>query len=93
MSTSENAKRHPTTVDGWNGSLEELAQRIHRMRYDQVESFYRSVVTELQRQAKGDLARGRVQLSAKLEDAACLARQLEVKFVEIWEICEPHEPT
>ena len=55
-------KIHPTKVDGFNGTIEELAQRVGRMRYDKVVEFLEFLEEEISRQAEGDKRRGRMKL-------------------------------
>lgn len=84
------AQKHKTAVDGYEGRLKLLCERVHLMRYDKVEKFYGYTETELRRQATNDRAKGRTQLADLLEDAANAARQQQERFGRIWALCEPH---
>jgi phosphate uptake regulator len=86
----QTASKHKTAVEGYEDQLPLLAERIHRMRYDTVEDFYRHVAEELRRQAKGDRGRGRHKLAALLEEAATTAEQQQERFARIWALCKPH---
>lgn len=81
---------HPTEINGWESSLPQLAQEIHRLRYDRVEEFYRHAAEELRRQAKNDRSKGRAKLAALLEEAARLAEYQQEGFAEIYALCKPH---
>jgi len=81
---------HPTSVTGFNGTLEELAQAILRMRYDKVAEFFEHCEKELTRQKEGDLARGRYQLGCLLRDARVLCMKLKKQFIRISNVCKPY---
>ncbi|HVZ76217.1 MAG TPA: hypothetical protein VG934_03070 [Candidatus Paceibacterota bacterium] len=82
-------KKHPTRVEGFDGSLQTLAQRILRMRYDKAVKFIGFCVSEIDRQAEGDRGRGRPKLAAKLEQAAQAAEVFEQKMQEVFDLCTP----
>ena len=83
-------KKHPVTVEGFDGSLQELAQKILRMRYDKAEEFFSYCVAELERQADGDRKRERPMLATRLELASETARQLTREMQDIFLLCAPH---
>lgn len=82
-------EKHPTEINGWEGSFHELAQHIHRMRYDRIHEFYRVAVAELRLQAKMDRATERTPLADLLEEAAVKAEKLEQQFEHIWALSKP----
>ncbi len=86
-------EQHPTSVVGYEETLTVLAEAIHDMRYDKVAEFYKCVAVELHRQARGDLAKGRPKLAAKLESAARAAKQMQKKFEDMYCLCKPHMHT
>lgn len=81
---------HATKVDGYDGSLQSLAQKILRMRYDKVEEFFSYCVSELDRQAEGDRKRKRRKLARMLGGASETAAILEGKMGAIFELCAPY---
>jgi hypothetical protein len=83
-------KKHPIAVEGYPGSLEELAQKVCRMRYDQVAEFFGYCAVELLRQANGDMQRGRKLLAIQLTSARGIAIALHQKVHRIFRLCEPH---
>ena len=82
--------KHKTEVEGYENSLPLLSERIHRMRYDKVDEFYRHTAGELRKQAEGDRSNGRLQLDALLEETADAAEQQRERFARIWALCKPH---
>jgi len=83
-------KRHPTSVEGYEGSLEELAQTVCRMRYDKVAEFFGYCAVELLRQANGDMRRGYKLLAIQLTAARGIAVALHRKMHSVFKLCEPH---
>jgi hypothetical protein len=82
--------KHPTKVANYEGTLEQLAQAILSMRYDNVEEFFSYVSAELRRQSKQDRRRGRARLSILLETAATTSWNLKQTFARISTLCRPH---
>ena len=82
-------KKHPVIVEGFNGTLEELAQSIFRMRYDEVVNFLAYAQKELNRQSKGDEAMGRVKLSLLLFKAQLKTEELKKIMDKIFALCKP----
>lgn len=83
-------KRHPVAVEGYHGSLESLAHKVCRMRYDQVAEFFGYCAIELLRQSNGDMLRGRKQLAMQLMSARGIAVALYQKMHRIFRLCEPY---
>lgn len=82
--------KHKTAIEGYENLLKLLCKRIHRMRYDKVEEFYRHSSAELRRQAKSDRVKDRIQLATLLEEAANAGEQQQQRFARIWALCKPH---
>jgi hypothetical protein len=82
-------KIHPINVVGFNGTLEELAQNIFRMRYDKVSEFLFYVQKEIQRQSEGDALRNRAKLSKLLLEAQQKTGELKKIMDEIFVVCKP----
>jgi hypothetical protein len=83
-------KRHPTTVEGFDGSLEDLARRVCSMRYDSVAEFFQHCKEELMRQSQADKKRGRTELARRLEHAIYYVRGVESWMRDIFDFCKPH---
>ncbi|MEI7620725.1 MAG: hypothetical protein WCJ57_04125, partial [Candidatus Falkowbacteria bacterium] len=64
----ENSTKHPSEVAGYDGSLDQLAQAIGNMTYDQVALFLNLLSQDIKRQADADSDRGREKLSKALCD-------------------------
>lgn len=83
-------KKHPTSVEGFDGSLEELAERVCRMRYDRTAEFFACCAEELRHQSNQDLKVGRTQLAILLTQAWGIANVLRAQFEKLFSLCKPH---
>ncbi|MBS3123820.1 hypothetical protein J4437_04265 [Candidatus Woesearchaeota archaeon] len=81
---------HPRNVKGYDGSLEELAQSIGNMAYNQTALFIEKLADGLKRQADADLARGRDQLASELYATANRLYEAKESMGSAWKICEPY---
>lgn len=88
----ENKTKHPREVIGYNGSLDQLAQAVGSMTYDQVALFLRLLSQDIKRQADADSGRGRKKLSKALCDAAQNLGQAQENMDLAWKVCEPYMP-
>lgn len=82
--------KHPKTVEGYSGSLEQLAFAVGNMSYDQTASFIEKLADDLKRQANADEKRGRKRLASKLHAAANELYQARDEMLLTWKICEPY---
>ena len=82
--------KHPRTVEGFEGTLAELANSIGNMTYDQTASFIGELADDITRQADTDLARGRKKLSSELYATAEELYQAKNRMDEAWKICKPY---
>jgi hypothetical protein len=82
-------EKHPGIVVGFDGTMDDLVQRIGKMSYDQVAIFLKKMSLDLRDQAMGDSKRKRHLLSKKLSEAAIFLDQAEKKMEEAWNICKP----
>jgi len=83
-------KKHSVAVKGFDGSLEELAERICRMRYDKVAEFFGHCTEELRHQSNQDMKTGRTALAILLTSAWGIANVERLQFEKIFELCKPH---
>ncbi|OGJ12513.1 hypothetical protein A3K82_03185 [Candidatus Pacearchaeota archaeon RBG_19FT_COMBO_34_9] len=82
--------KHPTKVEKYSGTSQELAKDIGRMRYDAVAEFYNYLGDDLMEQARADRARGNIQLAGKLESTAQKFYEARDKMFDIWNLCKKH---
>jgi len=81
---------HPRHVEGFNGSLDQLAAAIGNMTYDKAAEFIEYLADDMKRQADADSARGRPKLAAELYATADELYQARDRMNEAWRICEPY---
>ena len=81
---------HPRTVNGYEDSLERLAQAIGNMAYDQAASFIEKLADDFKRQADADKNRGRIKLAEELYAAAEKMYEARDRMHLAWKICEPY---
>jgi hypothetical protein len=85
--------KHPRQVEGYDGSLEQLAAAVGHMTYDQTAEFIGALGRDLRRQGEADRdLRGRDKLANRLFATADLLEGAEGTMSEAWDICEPHMP-
>lgn len=82
--------KHPTTVTGYNGSLDELAKAIGNMQYDKTAEFIEKLADDIKRQADADTQKGRAQLASRLYQTAEELYSARDKMLEAWKICKPY---
>ena len=82
--------KHPRTVEGFEGSLDELARSIGNMTYDQTSSFIEKLADDIKRQADADSARGRKKLASELYATANELYQARDRMDLAWKICGPY---
>lgn len=82
--------QHSKIVKGFQGSLDELAQSIGDMSYDQVSVFIERFANDINRQADADLARGRKKLAGELYATAKKLYEAKDAMDSAWKICEPY---
>lgn len=82
--------KHPEQVEGFDGSLEDLAKAVGNMTYDQTASFLEKLADDLRRQADADLARGRKQLASKLYATSEELLSSRDKMNLAWKVCAPY---
>ena len=83
-------EKHPTTVEGFGGSIEDLAAAVAKMRYDIIGVFLRALVKEFRSQAKGDAKAGNSQLSHLLTGLVLMLEYVVGQMDKIWKLCKKH---
>ncbi|MFA7707948.1 MAG: hypothetical protein WCX73_03290 [Candidatus Pacearchaeota archaeon] len=82
--------KHPKTVKGFTGSLEQLAKSIGNMSYDQTGIFIEKLADDIVKQADEDIKKGRKNLAIKLYATAEKLYRAKDKMDLAWKICEPY---
>ena len=82
--------KHPKTVEGFNGTLEELAKAVGKMEYGSVEEFLEYLRSDIQKQADNDAENDRVNLAQALWNAAIGLYQAKAYMGRAWQICKPY---
>ena len=82
--------KHTRNVEGFEGSLDELAKSLGNMTYDQTSSFIEKLADDIKRQADADLARGRKKLAFELYATVDELYKAKDKMNLAWKICEPY---
>jgi hypothetical protein len=80
---------HRDKVEGYSGTLADLAEEVGNLRYDAVAEFLRLLSEKLGRDASLDEGRGRVRLAASLRDASRPLGDAARGIEQAWRICEP----
>jgi len=81
--------KHPKHVEGWDGSLQELAFAVGNMTYDKLSEFLRHLSDDLKRQAEGDRGRNRPKLANALDETANRVEDAQLATDHVWFICKP----
>lgn len=83
-------EKHPTTVDGFSGSIEELAANVAKMRYDIILIFLQALTKEFRLQAEGDAKAGNARLAHLLTGLALMLEYVVGQMDKIWALCKKH---
>jgi len=82
--------KHPDYVEGFEGTLKDLASKVGKMRYDSVKQFLEALAEDIVVQADADKDRGRSELSKALYQTAETLRQAKTDMAQVWKICKPY---
>lgn len=82
--------KHPVAVEGFDGTLKELAEQVCRLRYDHVAAFFYYCSEELNSQANADMKRERKHLAILLTSAWGITRALMLHMEKVFRFCAPH---
>jgi hypothetical protein len=80
---------HPKEVEGWSGSLKDLARSVGKMRYDAIVEFLDCLYMEFRDQAENDRRAGRNKLSVELLKASIKLFEAGNIIQEAWKISKP----
>ena len=81
--------KHLNFVKGYNGSLEELADAIGYMRYEQTSIFIEKLAANIKKQSDADKVKGRTKLSNKLLSCSTKLYEAKKEIDDAWNICIP----
>jgi hypothetical protein len=85
---------HRENIDGYPGSLADLACAVGDLRYDALAGFLRAPADKLAADSAADAGRGRTRLAAALRDSAGGLAAAAAGIDQAWAISAPHvEPT
>lgn len=79
--------KHSTTVEGFNGTPEELAERICALRYDELALLFARCAVVLICDANKDAEAGRRELAVKLTTCASHASLLSMQVADAMRLC------
>lgn len=85
-------EKHPTTVEGFSGSIEELAVNVAKMRYDIILIFFRALTREFRLQAEGDAKAGNTRLAHLLTGLVLMLEYVVGQMDKIWALCRKYMP-
>ena len=82
--------KHLRYIEGYSGTLEELAQAIGNMTYDETACFIEKFANDIKRQADKDLANKKPQLASQLYAAANNMYKAKKELDIAWNICKKY---
>lgn len=82
--------KHPRRVEGYDGSLEELACAIGNMDYEQVSWLLEKLSEDFERQAENDRKNGRLKLAKILYEVANDIKEASGSVASASELCRPY---
>ena len=82
--------KHPLSVEGYDGPLENLARAIGKMRYDKIAEVLKYLAEDLERQSRGDKAKGRAKLATMLHEVSTQIGVAKEQVDKIYTLCEPY---
>jgi len=82
--------KHTSTVPGFDGTHEQLAERIGDLYYDALAEFLDLLANKIAVDSEADIGCGRPKLAAELAGCAEHLSQAARHIDEAWRICKPH---
>ena len=82
--------KHPRQVRGYPGNLDQLAEEIINLSYDQYALLIGKIAENTKRDSDKDLANNRNMLSLKLYSAADYLCKAKDEMDGAWKICKPY---
>jgi hypothetical protein len=81
---------HRENIEGYGGTLAELAGELGDLRYDTLALFLRALAKKLEADADADTGRGRSHLARALRDGAEGVSVAATAVERAWAISAPH---
>lgn len=82
--------KYPLLVEGYDGTPEELAASIGKMRYDKIAEVLQYLAEDLERQSERDRTAGRTKLAGMLQENSAQLRVAGLQMDKIYKLCEPY---
>lgn len=82
--------KHPNSVPGWDGTLEELAQAVENMSYDKVVEFIHHLDMAILNRGLRDREAGKTQLATGLFQVSKRLGTARAYMEQVWKLCKPH---
>lgn len=82
--------KHPRCVEGYNGTLDQLAEEIVNLSYNQYALLMGMISENTKRDAGKNLANNKNKLSPRLYVAADYLYKVKDEMDGAWKICEPY---
>lgn len=87
---SEPKPKHPTSVEKYPGSLEDLAIDLKNMRYDKLTEFLGYLAKHVKLEADNDVANGKIKLPITLYTASNHIYAAQEEIDSAWKISKPY---
>ncbi|MCL5018301.1 MAG: hypothetical protein M1416_00845 [Candidatus Pacearchaeota archaeon] len=81
---------HPDKIEGYNGTLEDLAKEVGNMSYDKTAEFIGKMASNIAKQADEDFKKGKIKLALQLYKTANNLYSAKKEIDLAWKICEPY---
>ena len=81
---------HRESVEGFDGSLAQLADDIGDLKYDSLAEFLRLLAAKVERDGAKDQARGRARLAVALQSSAAHIAAAAVSIGTAWRVSKPY---
>lgn len=82
---------HDTKINKYNGTHEELAHDISRLRYDVLSTLLADIASEILKDRHKDAAKGRKMLATALSNLNNDLEEASFNAAIAWTICKPFE--
>lgn len=82
--------KHLLTVEGFEGTLDDLARVIGNMRYDKAKEFIELLADDFKKQADSDKSKGKVRLANQMYQVVEKLYEARDNMEKVWEICKPY---
>ena len=90
MSKKPDCSDHPTTVEGYDGRMLELAEAISNLRYDKLDRLFNNIAVMVEADALKDREGGRPKLANNLEACSNMLRMASMDAGKAWITCKPY---